>query len=249
MSEGERTTSPDTAGAEPASAAERWEDYVDVFTSPAELFRRRAGSGLTHPIVTLVVASLVLYFVMLPANRSLFAQNLPADPQAAAFMERYGLILQIGIGFLAPVSVMVAVLFAAFLLWLACSMLGVRLTFRNTVLIATFAGFIGLLQQAVAGLLVSLREGPIDPVRDLSFGVLRLTGGDDVPRALVPLLGRLDVFTIWQAVVWAVGVRVIGNATRAHATIAAGAAWLLFAVPRMLLSALPQPTPPPRAPG
>jgi hypothetical protein len=234
---------PDSAP-DPAPAADRWEDYVDVFISPAELFRRRAHGSLAHPVVTLGLASMLLYYIMIPANNALLRESVPTDPRAAAFMEQYGSAIQIVLGLLAPISVLTGVAFAAILIRAACSLLDVRVTFRDAFLIATFAGFIALLGQAVGGLLVMLRSGPVDAVRDLSFGVLRFTGDDDIPRALLPLLGRFDVFALWQAVVWGIGVRVIGNASRGQAALTAGVAWLLYAIPRMLLSVLPQPTPP-----
>jgi hypothetical protein len=67
--------------------------------------------------------------------------------------------------------------------------------------------------------------------------VLRFTGDDGIARALVPLLRRLDIFAIWQAVLWAVGLRVIYHTTRLQAAIIAAVAWLLFAVPGLIMAA------------
>lgn len=221
----------------------RWEDYVDVFMSPAELFRRRARSSLTHPVVTLLVASMVLYFVMLPANSELFRQNVSPNPESQAFFERWGLALQIAGGLFAPITVLLAVAWAALVLWLAARVLDINAALRDTFLIATYAAFIYLLYQAAAGLVVMLKTSPVDPVVDLSFGILRFTGGDAISPILQPLVGRLDVFAIWQAAMWAIGLRVVAGASTGKALAAAGASWLLVAIPRMLMGAFPRTSP------
>jgi hypothetical protein len=225
----------------PAEPAARWEDYVDVFISPAALFRRRADDRATHPVLTLIGASVALYIVMLPANRRLLAQGA-SNPQAAAFLEQWGGLFQVLGGLLVPVNVLLTVGFAAILLRGAAGMFDIPANLRQTFLIATYAGFIVLLSQISSGVLALLRGGSIDPVRDLSFGVLRFLG-DAAPADARAWLGRLDLFAIWQAAVWAIGMHVVAGATRGRALASAAAAWLLFAVPGWLIG-LVTPTPP-----
>lgn len=234
------TTAP-PAQEPPPAPADRWEDYIDVFISPAELFRRRAKSSLTHPVVTLALLSMIIYFVMLPLNSALFEANVQS-PEAADFMEQWGGLFRIAGGLFVPVTVLVGVAFAAVLLWLGARVTTIDVALRDTFLIATFAAFIYLLQTVAAGLAVMLVDPPIDQVRDLSFGVLRFTGGDDMNPFLVALLGRFDVFVLWQAAVWAIGLRVLGRTTAGKAFTAAGIAWLLAGIPRAFMGLLPQPT-------
>jgi hypothetical protein len=227
--------------------ASRWEDYIDIFISPASVFRRRRASGVTHPVVTLAICSFVLYFVMLP-GRSQMRRNM-APPEATSFIEQWGLLLEVALGFLTPVIVLSGVTFAAAVLLLSSRVLSVQITFKDTFLIAAFAAFIYLLSQAAGGLVTLAKGGAVDPVRDLSFGVLRFTGADGLSPPLATLLKRVDVFLIWQTILWGVGLRVVAGASRAQAITAATVAWLLVGLPGILMSTLaPTPTitaPPP----
>jgi hypothetical protein len=190
--------------------ASRWEDYVDVF-----------------------------YLILLPANAMLMRAALAASPRAGALSDRMMMVFQVLSGIAVPLSYVVFIVFAAALLWLAGRFAEIRTDFSRTMLVATYGGFILLLSQLVSGVLVLLHgEAGLDPIRHLSLGVLRFTGDDGVARALVPLLRRLDLFAIWQAVLWAVGLHVIYRTTRFQAAITAAISWLLFAVPGLIMAAL-----------
>ncbi|MGH7553630.1 MAG: Yip1 family protein [Longimicrobiales bacterium] len=243
-SEARGDATPARVATEPT--ASRWEDYVDIFISPASVFRRRRSGGVTHPIVTLAVSSFVLYFIILPANMRAFQRSAPT-PEATAFMEQWGLLFQVAGGFFAPVMVLLGVTFAAVILSLVCRVLSVQVTFKDTFLIAAYAAFIYLLSTAATGLVTMIQGGAIDPVRDLSFGVLRFTGADGMSPPVATLLKEIDLFAIWQAILWGVGLRIIGNASRSQAVAAASVAWILVALPGILMSTL-APTPPITAP-
>jgi hypothetical protein len=217
--------------------ASRWEDYVDIYLSPAEVFRRRANDAAGPPLATLLVLSTVLYLVLIPANRAIIAASAQADPNTAAFMEDWGTILQI-VGVVAvPITMIVMVAFAAMLLWLAARLFGVPLEPGRAFLISVFAGFVLLVGQvAAAGLVMLHPGGAIDISRDLSLGALRFYPAGEVPAATVAILRRIDVFAVWQAVLWGVGVRIVAGTTAGRAALIAFAAWLLLAVPSLLMA-------------
>ena len=226
---------------EPAAPqADRWEDYIDVFISPAELFRRRARGSLTHPMVTIALLSMVIYFVMLPLNSAMFEANTQS-PDAQEFMEQWGGLFRLAGGLLVPVTVLLGIAFASAMLWIGTRLASIEVDFRDTLLIATYAAFIYLLQSVAAGLSVMLADPPLDQVRDLSFGVLRFTGGEGMNPLVIALLGRIDLFVLWQALVWVIGLRVLGRTSTGRAVAAAAVAWLLTGIPRALLALLPQP--------
>jgi hypothetical protein len=52
--------------------------------------------------------------------------------------------------------------------------------------------------------------------------------------ALLALLGRIDVFTIWVTVLLVIGLSVTGKIPRAKAAIAGVIVWFLGAVPLLL---------------
>ncbi len=223
--------------------AARWEDLVDVFLSPGQLFARRAEESWLTPFIILVVISIVLYYVFLPANtavmESAMRAQLPAGAQAPSsgamhtFQMLGGLFVPIGIG--------VSVVFTGLLIWGFSRLAGITLRFGQGVLIAVYAAYVGILQQIIASVLIILKSnqgGAVDVVRDFSFGIMRFMPKDAVPAALVPLLARLDLFAIWQAVLFAVGVYVIGRTTKGRAVAVAAGAWLIYAIPGMIRAAV-----------
>jgi hypothetical protein len=235
-------TTPEADGTEPAA---RWEDYIDIFLSPASVFRRRAHDAVAPPLITLLVLGAVLYIVLIPANRIIVAASTAAaDPQAAAFLEQYGTLMQVLGVVMVPITTLMIVLFSAAVLWVVAHLAGVTLPFPRALLVATYAAFVLLVGQVVGALLALLHAGgPIDIYRDLSIGAARLLPPGEVPATTMALLRRVDLFAIWQAVLWGVGVRWVGRTTTGRAAVVAAATWALVAVPTFVF-ALIRPTPP-----
>ena len=226
-----------TAAPKPAS---RWEDYIDVFFSPTELFRRRANDRVLPPLMTLLLLSLVFYFVLLPANMMILRSSLAQNPQAAEMMSgRAGTFMAIAGSIGQPIVYLIMTAFTAFLIWLVGRFADVRTEFSRAMLIATYGGFIFMLAQIVALTLVMVMgEDSIDMVRSMSFGPLRFIGDADMNKLVLALVGRIDIFALWQAFVWAVGIRVIYNVSMTRAAVIAGFVWLLLTIPNVIGFAL-----------
>ncbi|HSJ14304.1 MAG TPA: YIP1 family protein [Longimicrobiales bacterium] len=221
----------------PAPPASRWEDYIDVYFSPSELFARRAHDRALPALVTLIALGAIAYYVLFPANGIIMRASMPPEaavPEAQRFIT---VMAYLG-GIMVAITHLVAVLWAALLLWGIAHGVELRPSFRQALLIAAYAGFIYLLAQIAGGVLAMIYGEGLSPMRDLSFGVSRFVDPESLPRALPPLLRRIDLFVIWQAVVWAIGVRVILHASTAQAAITAVGAWLLFALPSVIGAAL-----------
>jgi hypothetical protein len=226
--------------------ASRWEDYIDVFFSPAELYARRANDSVKPAFWTLLGLGALAYYAFLPVNRMVLEASMmaqaqarggnAADAQAAAgTMVKF---MSYGGGIMVAISFAVIIAVAALLLWGIGRMIEVKGTYRQAFMIATYAAFVYLLAQ-VAGSISGMIVGQgLDPMRDLSFGLLRFIDSKELPGAIPPLLRRTEIFTIWQAVLWGIGMHVVMKATKAQATIAAAATWLLFAVPGIISGAL-----------
>jgi hypothetical protein len=218
----------------------RWEDYIDVFFSPRELFQRRASDRIAPPLITLVIATIVVYVLMMPVNAEAMRAGMADNPQAAEFMEQWGLLFQLFGALFAPVMMIVVTLWVAVLLWAAAKVTGIDVDFKRGMLIATYAAFIYLLGQLAGGIIVMLTGGgtPDEMIRATSFGVVRFMGTEDVAPVAVQLLRRIDLFVFWQAAVWAIGLSVIGRVTFGRAIIAAMIAWIVYALPATLFAAL-----------
>lgn len=231
----------DQVALEPGATAERtarWEDYVDVFLSPVALFRRRASDKVGPPLITLILLGLFFYFIMLPANRMVMLATVGDDAQALEAMERMGTVFQVVGSIFVPISYVVTIVLAGFVLMLVGRLAELPTTFSRTLLIATYAAFVYLLAQVAGGVSVLLFGGDtLDIVRDVSFGPLRFLGDSAMSRITIALLQRFEIFTLWQAVLWGIGIAVVYRASRAQAATVAALSWLLLTIPALLLAA------------
>lgn len=228
----------------PEQTTSRADDYVDIFLSPADVFRRRQPKDWVQPFVILVVASLVVYIASLPAQ-SIIMQSLAAQQgqsaEAVAAAQRFAGIGRI-IGAIAiPIVLIVACAYTGALLWLGSRMVDAAVSFKQAFLIAVFARFItipeGLFK--AGSLMLSARGGSaVHPMQDQSFGLLRFMNTTGLPAAVVPLLNQIDVFTIWQAAIWGIAIAMVAEAPRGRAITVAVIAWILAAAPQVIMAAI-----------
>lgn len=228
-----------------APTASRWEDYIDIFFSPAELYRRRAYDRIGPPLWTLLLLAVVLYYGFINVNETIVrASMVDAQAQMAeagqdpAALDTFVTISTYAGGIFAAAGYVISIALAAAFLWIAARFVDLKATFRQTFLIATYAGFIYLLANLAASILAMVAGEGLDPLRDMSLGLMRFFDPESLPKVVPALLRRTEIFFIWQAIVWAVGVRVVLGASKAQAAITAAAAWLLFAVPGVIAAAL-----------
>ncbi|HEX7118356.1 MAG TPA: Yip1 family protein [Longimicrobiales bacterium] len=220
------------ADADRRAKVARWEDCIDVFFSPAELFRRRAQDRVGPPLVTLLVVAIAVHFALMPANAMVMRAAVAGNPRAAEALGSFGTLMQVLGAAFVPIGYLISITAVAALLWVGGRMAGVEPGFSRTMLIATYAAFTRPLAEVATALLVVLHgEAGLDVVRHGSLGVLRFVGDRGMDPVLVPLLGRLEVFAIWQAILWAAGVVIICGASRLRAAAIAMVAWALAAVP------------------
>jgi hypothetical protein len=214
----------------------RWEDYIDVFFSPTELFERRKDDKLAPALITLLVLSFVFYWVLLPAVQ--IVQRAMMTPEQQAQIAKIGAALKIFtiIGSVtAPIMYLIMVALAAACLWLLARLVDTDPSFHDMMVVTTYAGFIALLGSIAAQVAIMVHgEVGLDVFRHTSFGVLRFVDYKNMPKVLVPILARIDIFKIWQAAVWAIGFRVMTGASKSKSAFVAGAVWLLAAVPGII---------------
>jgi hypothetical protein len=229
---------PAVTPAPAAAPAALWEDCVDVFVAPAELFRRRAGDAVGPPLLMLLGLGVVFYLVLLPANSIAMHAAIADNPEAVRAVGEYGTLLQLIGALVVPVTYVGMVAFAALLLWLVSRLADTEPAFSRTMLIATYAAFVYLISQVAVGVALLLHgEVGLDVARHTSFGVLRFLGDSEaVNPVILALLRRFDVFAIWQAVLWGVGLAVVLRVGRLQATFTAAAVWLLFALPGIVMA-------------
>ncbi len=219
---------------DPIVQKSRWEDYLDVFFAPTDLFRRRGHDRLAPPLITLLLLAMAFYYILLPAQIIIFRAAMPAE-QMAKMGDKMISIMQIVTGLATPIAYLVSISITAALMWGLARLVDAKPEFRDMMIVATYAGFIGLLAQIATSVAIMMHgEVGLDPIKHASFGALRFVDVKELPTALAALLARVDVFKIWQAVILMIGFQVVTGVTRAKAALVAFGTWLLFAVPGML---------------
>lgn len=219
-----------------------WEDFVDILHAPSTVFARRRGAGFWTPLLIIAVVASILSFstarILEPAldadtRRQTHAmQQDNPDMDAAAgvrMMESAGDFLALAGGLFIAIAVLVQGLF----LWVGGKLAGSSINGRSALVVATYATvptLIGGIVMIIEGLL----RGPstLDGLARLSWSPARFMDPDG-NWSLAKFLAELDLFTIWWAVLLAIGLAVIGNMSRARAAGVVGAIWLVTSIPAL----------------
>jgi hypothetical protein len=228
--------------AEPTpSKASLWEDFVDIFYTPSSVFARRADGKFGMPLLFLVVAGAVLYFLtknaMQPVMDAEFARrsadmlrkspNLTAEQMASGrgFFETLGpLFFAIGIT--------LSVLGSGVVLWLVGKLFDAKESVTAALMIATYAEvprIVQILTNAAQGLFMSPEK--LTSINSVGFGPARFMDPDHVSTVMMALASRVDLFTIWITVLLAIGLHVVGKIPKQQAAIAAAITWVVGALP------------------
>ncbi len=234
----------DTTAA-PAPVPEKsglWEDFIDIFYRPSDVFDRRREGQFGLALLILVVATTALYFMLqnglapiIDAEISkqiaaMVEKNPAAADQAAAsrgMMEKFALF---GVIIFVPIGV----LLTAVVLWILGRLVDAKIAFAAAMMIGTYAQFPRIAEtilNALQGLL--LPPEAITSRYSVQLGPARFLDPDSVGPFLMTLIGGLDVFTIWVTVLLAIGLSVVGRIPIGRAAIAAAGVWLVTLLPQL----------------
>ncbi len=227
--------------AQPPEKKPLWEDVVDVFVSPFELFRRQANGSWVKPWLVLSVVVVALYFVFLGPNREVAIASARemmarAGKEMPAAAQGGGNVGQIIAGVFQPVALLIGVLLGALLLWIASAVAGAGPRFKQAMTIIAWASFPVILQKVIQGVLVLMKTGSgaeLSPMRDASTGILRFIDPSSLPLPILSALGLVDIFAFWQMILWLVALKAVCNYSTGKATAVAVATWLLMLLPAM----------------
>jgi len=241
-------TAPDdfSTSAPPASAkpASLWEDFIDIFVSPSEVFERRRSSGFFVPLLVFVVLSVAITIVghsaLQPIFDSEFTRGMAAaakkNPQitdaqiqtSRAFAEKLTPIL---IAF----GAIIVPLLTGVILWIAAKFVDAKESIGAACMIACYA----FIPRILDSLLRVVQAFVMDPSSlngqyRVSLSAARFLDPDVASPLLVGLLGRIDLFTIWVTVLLAIGLSVVARIPRQKAAIAAIVVWIVGTLPALL---------------
>ena len=223
----------------PARAAV-WEDFIDIFYAPSQVFARRIAASAWVPILVVTVLMSALIYVnsglLEPMMSAEFDRGMAAamkkDPritqEMVPQMRNIGLrVAQFG-GFFTPIGI----LLTGAALWLIGKLFDAKQTFSAAMLVTAYAFMPRVLEGVVHGLQgLFLDPTQLDGRFRVSLGVGRFLDPNTMSPILLGLVGRIDVFTIWVTVLLAIGLSVTGGIPRARAFMAAPLIWALGAIP------------------
>ena len=231
----------------PTKPASVWEDFIDIFYAPSDVYARRAHSSFFLPLVVVTLLTGILFVV----NSGVLAPIMDAEmSRSFAAMQKKGVTLnqdQIDTArhmsetfgkIAAFVFMPVGIFFTGLFLWIVGKFVESKATLGQGLMVAAYAFFPRVVEAvvtAVQGLL--LDPSKLNGRYRISLSVGRFFDPDVASPLLLAIVGRIDVFTIWVTVLLAIGLSVTGKISRQKAAIAAVIMWVLGALPTVLQAA------------
>jgi hypothetical protein len=229
------TTPAATTGA--AKPAPVWEDLVDIFYAPRQVFERRRDGKFGLALVIVLVLATVLLYLTKPLLQPVYdailemsiAQARASNPQITdemvgtmrGFSDKVllpGLIFNLGI----------AILLTGLALWLVGKLFESKQTLGQAMMVSTYANvprlILGTVVSAVLALLLPAES--LDSPFAAALSPARFVDHVADP-VLAAALMRFELFTIWATVLLGVGLYVTGRVTARQAGIAAFLVWLM----------------------
>lgn len=233
----------DSTAAVASPKASLWEDFVDIFYQPSEVFARRRDGRFGLALLFLAVTSGILFVLFRNGLGPIFdaeiarsnATTLAANPelsaeqlaQGQAMVEKFA-----GVGFV--IGMPIAVLLTGIVLWLVGKLFDAKQSVQAAIMITTYSQFPRLIElcvNAVQGIMMSPES--ITSRFSVSLGVARFLDATSFNPVLLALIGSLDLFTIWVTILTGMGLYVVGGVKKESAAIVAALVWLVSLIPAL----------------
>ena len=232
---------------QPANASV-WEDFIDIFYAPADVYHRRENGNWFIPMLVTTVCMAAITWLTYGALEGAYQpiidkaieqvmQRPGATPDLADSVRKYA-AWQIK---LAGVFFPLLILAVALLTWIVGKFFGSRQTFRAAMVVVGYAQVprvIGAIVNGVQALLMD--SSKVTSLSAIAVSPVRFISRDAVSPIAYAVLMRLDVFTIWATVLIGVGLYVTGRLSKGSATVAAMMVWLLGSLPTIRQAILGQ---------
>jgi hypothetical protein len=223
----------------PAPAAiPKWEDFLEIFTSPSAVFERRKDDPyvfLPLAVVTVVVGIIMFGTadLMQPIWDAEFSRNM-----AKAQAQNPGMTaeqLEMGRGmartfakFGGFIIMPIAILLTGLITWLAGKIISAKAGLAHGMMIAAFAyvpKIVGTIIGAVQGAMMD--PSALTSQFAVHVGPARFFDATTTSLALLTAMGRLEVFTLWSTVIIAIGFKVCGKLDWTKAALGGFLVWAI----------------------
>ncbi|MEO7102100.1 MAG: YIP1 family protein [Gemmatimonadaceae bacterium] len=242
-------TAPDDFGSTavpPASAkpAGLWEDFIDIFVSPSEVFERRRNYGFFLPLIILTIIVVAITVVGSSAMQSVIQSDIARGMAAAAKKNPNLTADQISgstalfakfTPVIAGFATFVMPLIVGVILWVVGKFFSAKEDIGQACMIATYAAFPRVLD-AILRLIQAFLLDPskINGMASISLSPARFLNPDTASPVMLGLLSRFDLFTIWATVLLAIGLAVVARIPKSRAAMAGVLVWVIGSLPVVL---------------
>jgi hypothetical protein len=223
------TDSTTASTATPTTQSSFWEDVIDIFFQPSQVFRRREHRSVWPPMLFVALSIGIIFFATFNTLQPMMDAEFQRN--AASMMQKNPQITQeqldkmrsvgeattrYGIG----VVMLVTMFVVGVLTWVLGKIVGSKQTFHAALVVAAWSympRIIGAVLGGVQGLLMdpSNFTSPLS----ISLSPARFMDPDATNPFLLQVAGRFDLITIWVTVLLAIGLYVTGKVTKERAVI------------------------------
>ena len=217
-------------GTPPAPAkASFWEDAIDIFFSPADVFRREQNKSFWPPMLFVAIAIAIIVAVTFNTLEPIFdaeftratakqlANNPQITPDQLATGKKFGLsVARYGVG----VIMVLTMLLLGVITWLLGKVVGSAQSFHAAFVVAAWSYFprvLGAVLGGVQGLVMDTSK--FTSQLSITLSPARFMDPDASNPMLYQLAGRFDLITIWVTILLAVGMYVTGKVSKGRAAI------------------------------
>jgi len=232
------TESASASVATPPAKSSFWEDLIDIFFSPAGVFRRWQSRSAWPPMLFVAIAIGVIAALTFNTIEPVFdleiarqtAQQAKASGRTPT-AEELALGQKIGVA-VAKYGISIATLISMFIVGSVAYGVGLlfksKQTYQAALVVAGWAympRLLGVLANAIQGLVMDVSQ--MKSVQSLSLGPARFFDPEATNPLLFQVLGRLDLMIVWETVLLAVGLYVTGKVSKSNAALFGVAIWFV----------------------
>jgi hypothetical protein len=218
-----------------------WEDYVDIFYAPSQVFARRENGNFWIPMLVVTVFFGMLWLASTRVLEPVFdvewdrqvRRMIERNPQTSVEQLEAGRAMMQRIQALSVLIIVPVTVFGiGLVLWGVGKVFEARQTLRSALVVAGLSYMPRVVERAVTMVEGTVRDvSTIDGQNRLTWGVGRFLDPDTVEPSLLAVVMRIDLFTIWVTVLLVIGLAVTGKISRQRAAIAGVLMWLIGAIP------------------
>ena len=229
--------SPDSAPTPAPEKVSVWEDFLDIFYAPSQVFQRRANGNFWIPLLVVSLLMGALAFanrnIMRPVFDAEFARN------ATKMMEKNPQITQDAVSKMRDVSFTIAqyatvvmvpilVLLLALVAWLLVKAFKAKVSWNAALVVVSFAMIPRVVQQVA----ISIQGLLVDPASltsrfAIQVGPGRFMDADTMNPMVGAVMDHLDLFILWGVVLTTIGIAVIGKMPKARAWLFGLTFWVV----------------------